>query len=469
MSISRNGGIRLFSLLCGGLILSLPVLGLALALRGREGDLALFLLMSKIYGIVLLCMIGYRFTRSLLLRLRDGANGPEERSTVGAVVDTFQALILQLKQKERTLEGLKRDAEARAKSVESYNENILQSVTSGVITLDLQKRITTFNAAAGGILNLTSETVMGKSYAAVMGADLTAVLDEIGTREPGRMEYPVRRPDAVVIWVGMNSSALRNGEGVMIGSTIVLTDLTEIKHLQEQIEIKRRLALMGEMSAWVAHEFRNYMSTIMGFSSLLAKKIPTDDPKQGMAQAITQEVLAMERLITQLLDYAKTSVIHPERVALETLLRQVIDQFSVPTIRFHSALEEVEAFLDPVLIQQAFVNLIQNAVEAMDGRGEIRIDMTRRPGEVVRIRIADTGPGIPMERMDQLFLPFFTTKEKGTGLGLALAHKIVLAHNGRISVESTEGEGATFTVALPVSATPSSGLQGAKDGDDSDC
>lgn len=255
----------------------------------------------------------------------------------------------------------------------------------------------------------------------------------------------------------------------MIGSTIVLTDLTEIKHLQEQIEIKRRLALMGEMSAWVAHEFRNYMSTIMGFSSLLAKKIPTDDPKQGMAQAITQEVLAMERLITQLLDYAKTSVIHPERVALETLLRQVIDQFSVPTIRFHSALEEVEAFLDPVLIQQAFVNLIQNAVEAMDGRGEIRIDMTRRPGEVVRIRIADTGPGIPMERMDQLFLPFFTTKEKGTGLGLALAHKIVLAHNGRISVESTEGEGATFTVELPVSATPSSGLQGAKDGDDSDC
>ncbi len=448
MSPSRIWKIGLASI--GGLTLAFAALGMILARRGQEGPLRLFVLMSKATLVAGLCAIGYLLARATLARLRDRAHGQEVRNATGAVVDTFRTLILQLKAKEQALERLKRDAEDRGKSIESYNENILQSVTSGVITLDLQRRITTFNAAASGILNLPSAAVLGKPYASVVGDDLTAILDRIGTREQRRMEYQVRRPDGTAIWIGMNSSVLRNGAGEEIGATIVLSDLTEIKHLQEQIELKRRLALMGEMSAWVAHEFRNYMSTILGFGSLLAKKTPPEDPRHGMATAIHREILAMERLITQLLDYAKTSVIHADPVALDTLLRQLADQFSTPSIRFHLSLEATEALLDPVLIRQAFSNLIQNAVEAMEGAGEIRIVMTRHPEGVVQIRIADTGPGIPAARIPQLFLPFFTTKEKGTGLGLALVHKIVLAHNGQISVSSPEGEGAIFTVALPI-------------------
>jgi PAS domain S-box-containing protein len=447
MSASRILKIGLASL--GGLILAFAALGMILVRRGKEGPLALFVLMPKATLIVGLCGIGYLCARALV-RLRQRAGTQEARNATGAVVDTFRTLILQLKDKEQALERLKQDAEDRGKSIESYNENILQSVTSGVITLDLQKRITTFNAAASSILNLPSAAVMGKPYAAVVGDDLTAILDQIGAREQRRMEYQVRRPDAAVIWIGMNSSVLRNGAGEGIGATIVLSDLTEIKHLQEQIELKRRLALMGEMSAWVAHEFRNYMGTILGFGSLLAKKTPPDDPRHGMAQAINREILAMERLITQLLDYAKTSVIHADPVALETLLRQLADQFSTPSVRFHLSLEETEALLDPVLIRQAFSNLLQNSVEAMEGVGEIRMILTRHPEGVVQIRISDTGPGIPGAQIPQLFLPFFTTKEKGTGLGLALVHKIVMAHNGQISVSSPEGEGAIFTVALPI-------------------
>jgi len=447
----RTWKIGLLSLLGCGLLLSLFALGLMRTLQDQPEKIAL--LMLKIYGVVALGVMGYLWTRSTLLRLRNGPTRREERGPTGAMVDTFQTLILQLKQKEQALEQLKRDAEERTKSVESYNENILRSVTSGVITLDLQKRITTFNAAAGQILNVALDTVMGAPYAAVVGDDLAAVLDTLGTREQRRMEYRVKRPDGALIYVGMNSSALRDGRNQIMGSTIVLTDLTEIKRLQEQIALQKRLALMGEMSSWVAHEFRNYMSTIMGFSSLLAKKIVPEDPKHGMALAIHQEVLSMEQLITQLLDYAKKSVLHTEPVLLEPLLRKVMDQFRTPTLHFQDSLKAVEAVLDPILIQQVFSNLVQNAVEAMDGMGTVSLEMVQRPDGIVRIRVADTGPGIPDERMEHLFLPFFTTKEKGTGLGLALAHKIVLAHKGHLLAERVEGGGARFTVELPVHTT----------------
>lgn len=161
----------------------------------------------------------------------------------------------------------------------------------------------------------------------------------------------------------------------------------------------------------------------------------------------------MEQLITQLLDYAKKSVLHTEPVLLEPLLRKVMDQFRTPTLHFQDSLKAVEAVLDPILIQQVFSNLVQNAVEAMDGMGTVSLEMVQRPDGIVRIRVADTGPGIPDERMEHLFLPFFTTKEKGTGLGLALAHKIVLAHKGHLSAERVEGGGARFTVELPVHTT----------------
>ena len=121
-------------------------------------------------------------------------------------------------------------------------------------------------------------------------------------------------------------------------------------------------------------------------------------------------------------------------------------------VRWRASLgnEETEISLDPVLIRQAFSNLIQNALEAMSGEGVIQIDVAWGHGETVEVRISDTGPGIPKERLDKIFLPFFTTKEKGTGLGLALVHKIILAHNGQVSVESVEGSGTAFVVGLPL-------------------
>jgi signal transduction histidine kinase len=240
--------------------------------------------------------------------------------------------------------------------------------------------------------------------------------------------------------------------------------LTEIKRLQEQVELKKRLTVLGEMSAGLAHEMRNFMGTIMGFSRLLSKKIEAGDPKQRMVEAILSELGAMDRLIDDLLSYARPTELNLFPLDLETLIRRValqaLNQAKDPkpklTISIASDLPRVK--LDEIQTRQALTNLIRNAVEAMPDGGELRVTASVRPTaqvstiKEIEIAISDTGMGIPKDRMDRIFLPFFTTKEKGTGLGLAIVHKIVLSHNGRIEVDSQAESGTTFRLYFPLAA-----------------
>ena len=444
----------------GGDLLYLKV---ALAPRGDPNARSI-LLFLKFFGMVGGGVFCYYLLRSFFIRPVASQGELENTSETGFMIDTFQGLIQELKQKEQELERLKGEAEEHAESMESYNENILQSVTSGVLTFNREKKITTFNAAAGEILNLSPEWAMHQSYEAVFGKNkrMASLLDETleEEKEGLRQECEVERPDGKKIWLGMNTSLLRDRKNQMIGAILIFTDLTEMKMLQDQVELKKRLTVMGEMSAWIAHEFRNYMATIFGFSRLLSKKIEGNDSGQGMIKAITNELSAMERLITELLSYAKRTVLHYDSVALVPLFEEIKEQFiatgSYPHIRwFFSFPEELpEILLDPLLIRQAFSNLIQNALEAMEEAGTLRLTIALRPAGAVRIEISDTGPGISKENLDKVFLPFFTTKEKGTGLGLALVHKIILSHNGQISIESIEGKGTTFMITLPLRTQP---------------
>lgn len=425
----------------------------------------LLLLFMNVFGVMGVGMFGYYFLRLFMVPSPSYFHAvPENPATeTGFVIHTFQGLIQQLKQKELALEQLKGRAEEYAKNVESYNENILQSVTSGVLTFNCERKITTFNATAGMILHLSPEEVLGKSYEAIFGGEekITRLLQEtvdLG-KEVAREECEVERSDGRKIWLGLNTSVLRDRNNSTIGATLVFTDLTEMKMLQDQVELKKRLTVMGEMSAWIAHEFRNYMGTILGFSRLLSKKIEPNDPRQEMIKAIMAELSAMERLITELLSYGRKTVIHPVTTPLAPLIEELKEQFvssgSYPHVRWFLSLKEApEIAVDPTLIRQAFSNLIQNALEAMEGTGEIHIRISNRPAGMLAVKISDTGLGIAKEHIDKIFLPFYTTKEKGTGLGLALVHKIILAHNGQISVESTEGSGTVFTIHLPLQMSP---------------
>jgi signal transduction histidine kinase len=222
--------------------------------------------------------------------------------------------------------------------------------------------------------------------------------------------------------------------------------------------------VLGEMSAGIAHEFRNFMGTILGAAKLAARQVPAKDPSQESLSAILHVVSDMDHLITQFLNFAKKTELDLRPVAVEEWLRRVVEQAWAQSateshhVEFRCSANIGHISIDEVLMRQALSNLVQNAIEAMPKGGELQIATKVMQSQTSRreleLRISDTGLGIPGDRLEKIFLPFYTTKTKGTGLGLALVHKIILLHNGGIDVESREGEGTTFRVHLPMGEHP---------------
>ncbi len=405
---------------------------------------------SAALGLVFI-VVSIIVIRMYIIRQRKMLKSPgavTNDSEVGFVVDTFQNLVGKLVEKEKELERLKAFAEEKATSIEAYNENILQSVPSGVISVDNDMKIKSINQAAERILSIVSKNVMGKQFNEVLNEPLTTLIKKHETVSRG--EYAYITNDSRHIWLGITSSQLKNSEGEEIGFIFVFTDLTDIKALQSQVELKERLSQLGEMSAGISHELRNGMGVIAGYAKLLGKKI--DPSNLATVDAISAEVRSMDRIISELLAFAKPSVLHTEQVQLNELVEEtlssIVGENSAIEVSLNAA-EPVSVNIDEVLIRQAVSNLFLNAIEAMPegGRLDVTISSFQRKAEV---SIKDTGCGIPQNIIKKIFLPFYTTKEKGIGFGLALVQKIIVSHGGSIQAESEDGAGAVFRITLPV-------------------
>ena len=414
-------------------------------------------LLLRVLGAIILLMLLY----SVFARVVRRDSSP---STGFVKDDVFLDVVARLRGKEHELERLRSAAEERAREIESYNENILRSVSSGVITFNPEGVVTTFNDAAGRILRLNQEDVIGKTCDEVFGANSTVAgllkrclsTGEAITRE----EFELRLPHGGRFWIGVSTTLLKDREGRLIGTTFVCTDLTEIKALQEQVEMRERMTVLGQMSAAIAHEFRNLMGTILGAAKLIARQTPTANPVHESIQTITHVIADMDHLITQFLNFARKTELDLKPVDMEPWLKRVVEQVLEqmppphPHVEVTSFPDVPQLRIDEVLMRQALGNLVQNAVEAMPSGGRLTVSAAMRPPlgrrQAVELRVSDTGAGIPQDRLGKIYLPFYTTKPKGTGLGLALVHKIVLLHNGRIDVESQEGKGTTFRISLPL-------------------
>ena len=375
----------------------------------------------------------------------------KDMSKVSFVVDTFHELVAKLKEKEKELELLRKKAEDKVVAIEGYNENILQSVPSGVISFDNELKITKINQSAEKILGISSMDTTGRFYYEVFKDPVKELIHSRKIIE--RQEINYITPHGRRIWLGLTLSPLRDSNGLPIGQILVFTDLTHLKAIESQIQLRDKLSSLGEISAGIAHELRNPMGVIAGYTKILSKK--SDESLMPIIDAISKEISVMDRIISDFLSFSKPANLAITDIDIKMLIEDCVKTLAVERndITKNLELDNLPAVRgDEVLLRQAFINLIQNAIEAMPSGGNFNVKgvpVHTYDGEFLDILISDTGHGISEDLRSKIFLPFFTTKEKGTGLGLAIVHKIIISHGGNITVDSTQN-GTTFRIRLRV-------------------
>jgi two-component system, sporulation sensor kinase E len=397
--------------------------------------------------------------------------GPEKKTKEGevdALVKIFGQVITDLKKNEATLQILYAEADRKAKNLESYNEYIFKSTEIGMVICDTQGRITRLNHSAQRILGISESVATGKHYKSLFRENaILCSLVEIALLEKRVCSVPeteVPKPNGEKIWIGISASAIKNEQNQMLGVAVLLTDLTEIKRLQDEIAFKEKMAALGEMSSGLAHELRNSMGVILGLGKLLRKQKNHQDPTDQIVNGILKEAMSMESLIQRFLTFAKPFDLKMEKVNLKNVMDKCIKSLEENLKRNQIELElKSEPDLPPILgdrllLKQSFQNLVQNSIEAMPQGGKLSIDLreikTHPKEKYIKIEISDTGCGIEEKDQERIFNPFFTSKEKGTGLGLSLVKKIVSLHFGEIEFTTQINRGTTFKIYLPQEGKP---------------
>ena len=336
----------------------------------------------------------------------------------------------------------------------SYTEKVVESMASGLITVDTSGNIVSTNRRASYLLDQDKQ-VRGQPFETVIPSqclDLTDVLHH--GREIIEKEIDCPRGEEIIP-LSVSATPLRDPEGLSIGAVIILRDLREIRELQEEVRRSERLASLGRFASGVAHEIRNPLSSIKGFAQYFRDKFEKDSQDKSYAEIVMKEVERLDRVITQLLDFARPKELHlqsyPLSQVIEHPLKLIQGDFDKKGISLKTSFLEERVEVDWDQITQALLNIFLNAMESMDDRGELHVRTVSKPEKKgVEISITDTGSGISRENLSRIFDPFFSTKKKGTGLGLAITAKIIEAHKGEITVESEEGKGTTFKIFLPL-------------------
>lgn len=359
---------------------------------------------------------------------------------------TTQTMEESYRRLETRLQELDRELETRNRELaltSDYLNSIMESMSDGVIAVDTGERITTFNGAASQVLGFQAGDVVGSYFRDVFGREFSAT--------DGRALLELRAQDGHTVQVIERDSPLFGRNGARIGAVKVFQDQTELEALRSKMRQQDRLAAIGEMAATVAHEIRNPLGGIRGFASLLARDLDEEDPRRRLVDKIQIGARELERVVSELLEYTRPLQLQLRTVSCAELVDGTLGYVELgnrPVQIKNGIAKNLQASVDPEKIRQVFLNIILNAVQSIDGTGEVHITAESRDA-LIAVAFKDTGCGMSPEQLTQVFSPFFTTKEKGTGLGLAVASKIVEAHNGFINVESNPGEGSTFYVHLP--------------------
>ncbi|MDQ1272825.1 MAG: two-component system, NtrC family, sensor histidine kinase HydH [Planctomycetota bacterium] len=352
-------------------------------------------------------------------------------------------------------------------NVTKYLNSLLRSIHSGVIAVNLKGEVSTINKAAEKILKLQASDVIGKKVEMIL-KDSDGSTPLLLALESGKycidLERKIETNQGIFKWIESSVSLIKDANENTIGAVEVFRDLSEIRELETRLRNADKLAAIGAMAACIAHEIRNPLNGIEGFSALLARDFEDSDPRKKLVKNILQGTKNLNKAVTELLVFAR-----PLRLKLKnSRISEIVDKtlfFVIEDMKSRGVnnirvlkeckLDTDVLKCDPEKLQQAFLNLCLNAIQSMMSGGDLTV-FTRMQGDDglgdIQVGIRDTGMGIKKEVIRKIFDPFFTTKQEGSGLGLAIVNKIIEAHNGRILVESVEGKGTTFYINLPRSS-----------------
>jgi two-component system sensor histidine kinase HydH len=341
--------------------------------------------------------------------------------------------------------------------IKAFSDNVVENVPIGLLALDNHGRIAAFNHGAESILQLSASKVIGREAKQILPAELLEEIKHSQNRD-GVIEKEIEcsTSEGNIVPLEIGASRLKDEDDVFLGNVLLFKDLTEVRSLRREVARSQRLASVGRLAAGVAHEIRNPLSSIKGFATYFKERYPDRPDDQQTADIMIQEVDRLNRVVGQLLEFAKPVSVKPKPISLQALLNDSIklikDRAAEKgiSVQTQNNTQVDEARIDPDRINQVLLNLYLNAIDSMESGGELKVEISSdgQHHDIV-IRISDTGRGISRENLSKIFEPYFTTKSTGTGLGLAIAHNIVAAMGGQITVKSAPGRGTNFSVRLP--------------------
>ena len=352
---------------------------------------------------------------------------------------------------------------------DDFYKAMVWNLRNGVVAVTRDGRLAVMNDVAYRVLGLKPRASdIGRPFAEVL-KDLPEILRIIVSafevsHLPNRAELRLKTTGKVI---GYTLSLVKDTRGRDVGATLFFKDLTRVEQLEERERLRDRLAALGEMAAAIAHEVKNPLAGIEVMAGILKRQLPESEDAQNILADIIKEAKMANVIVQEVLAFVRPIRLELENVSVSDVIGDAIAMAESHDTRGGAkvAIDVPESLRpiqgDPHQLRQIFTNLLINAFEAMNGAGEVSItaiavdgDEEAGPdhgtGPTILVTVSDNGPGIPVDVMDKIFSPFFTTKPQGSGLGLAIVRKIVDAHDGRIDVNERAGGGTVFRVTLPV-------------------
>ncbi len=336
----------------------------------------------------------------------------------------------------------RKEQEAKTNSLEKFHSSLLDTLPEGLLTLDKQGRITSANPAAIEIFNTPSRELLGLAWTELGIRDKQGEQIQDLPSHWSRNRYKEKEVEILTVPVSDTENT----------TLFLFSDRSELVNLEKRLEEARRFATIGRMAAGLAHEIRNPLSTLRGFSQFFASKFEKTDPAHEYAQTMVREADRLNRVVTDLLYMAGPGKISPREMDIaeaiqevEKVIRPNIDTKSI-NIEYNLQEKHLEGDRDALI--RILINLLLNALDAVEEEGWIEISSIGEESWI-RLEIADNGEGMDEETQIQALEPFYTAKEKGTGLGLALVHRLICQHGGDIHIHSEKGKGTRITLFFP--------------------